>query len=322
MAQFEVSFSAARFPVAVAPHGLLRFDESDLAHALFVTGRAPGDRMSHGVTSFWELIHRVSIVPAYVRRSSTKQLFRSALAESLDRSEKALISYALGQALTGIFCQHRLSVTHLMHVDRYAARWGVVFGGGRSRPDLFGRTASGEWVVAEAKGRSNAMESGLVRKLRDQKGMIRAVAGRPPAVSLGCVAHFPNLSGGLRGPIQVDAVDPDLGQETIALGIIEDNFFRAYYEPFVAAIEIGQPSKLSTDRVLVADFPTLSMSFGLLRDYYDTAKLPSGRPQLWSDLVIEGRGAITVDGTPLRSDGTFVRASWSDQLESSDFEEG
>lgn len=298
----------------------MRFDESDLAHALFVTGRAPGDRMSHGLTSVWEWIHRVSIIPAYIRRARTAQLFRSVLAESLDRSEKAELSYVLGQALTGIFCEQMLHVTHLMHVDRYADRWNVSFGGGRSRPDLFGPTARGDWVVAEAKGRSNAMEPGLARKLSAQKGMIRSVAGRRPAVSLGCVAHFPSLGGGLRAPLRVEAVDPEFGQEAINLDVVEDSFYRAYYEPFVAAIEMAQPSNLSNESVLIADFPTIGLRVGLRRDLYDATTRPDGTPQEWTDLLMEGDDAMTADLNDLRSDGTLVRATWSDQLGRSDYE--
>lgn len=276
--------------------------------------------MSHGVTSVWEWIHRVSVIPAYVRNTWAGELFRSALAESLDRSEKMLLSYVLGQALTGIFCEQRLHLTHLMHVDRYANRWGVVFGGGRSRPDLFGPTATGEWVVAEAKGRSNGMESGLARKLRDQKGMVREVEGRPPAVSLGCVAHFPPLSSGLRGPLRVEAVDPDLDEEAVALDISKDKYFRAYYEPFVSAINMGQPSGLSSDDVLVADFPTIGLSVGMLRNLYAAVQLPDESLPPWSDLLMQGSVAKVAGGASARPDGTFVRASWSDQLGAADIE--
>ena len=120
---FDVRYRAEAFPNFVARNGVLHFDAADLAHALFVTGRAPGDQARHGDMSVWEWIHRTSLVPAYVRRGSTGRLMKSALADSLDRSEKVALSYALGQAMTGIFAQQNLGVTHLMHVDRYAERW-------------------------------------------------------------------------------------------------------------------------------------------------------------------------------------------------------
>ena len=175
-------------------------------------------------------------------------------------------------------------------------------------------------MVAEAKGRSNAMESGLARKLRDQKGMVREVEGRPPAVSLGCVAHFPPLRSGLRGPLRVEAVDPDLDEEAVALDISKDKYLRAYYEPFVSAIDMGQPSGMSSDDVLVADFPTLGLSVGMLRDLYASVQLPDESLPPWSDVLMQGSVAKVAGGASARADGTFVRASWSDQLGAADIE--
>jgi len=202
--QFSARYSSFGFPAGIVPHrSSLSFTTDDLAHALFVTGRAPGDRRSHGAASFWEWLHRTSVIPAYVRRNASGRLVRSRLATELDRSEKMAFSYALGQAMTAIFCERLLSVTHLMHVDRYAARHRVQFGTRRMRADLFGHSSAG-WVVAEAKGRSNAMEMGLRSKLVAQKRTIKSIQGAAPAIALGCVASFPPEVGTMR----IDAVDP------------------------------------------------------------------------------------------------------------------
>ena len=318
--QFDVVFNADQFPAAVSRRGVLKCTGGDLAHALFVTGRAPGDRMAHGLSSVWEWIHRVSLIPAYVRQDAAGGLLRSTLAESLDRSEKIAGSYALGQALTGIFCQQRLNVTHLMHVDRYASRWNVVFGAGRSRPDLIGMTLSGEWVVAEAKGRSNSIEPGLARKLHNQKGMIREVDGRPPHVSLGCVASFPVLREGQHGPLRVDAVDPEPSEEAISLEIDPGRFARTYYEPFEAAIAMGQRSDLSSDDVVVVDLPAIRLSVGLRRDLLGRLASTDGFRQDWKAIEPDKARASVADGTQVRLDGTFVRASWLDEFGQQDIE--
>ena len=49
--------------------GTLSFTTDDLAHALFATGRAPGDQWAHSMASVWEWIHRTSLIPAYIRRT-------------------------------------------------------------------------------------------------------------------------------------------------------------------------------------------------------------------------------------------------------------
>ena len=60
----------------------------------------------------------MSLIPAYVRRSYRGELVRSRLASDLDRSELVGLSYALGQAMTAVFCRLELSVAHLLHNDR------------------------------------------------------------------------------------------------------------------------------------------------------------------------------------------------------------
>ncbi|TKA08562.1 hypothetical protein [Actinacidiphila oryziradicis] len=149
---FEVPYQAEAFGSEVARTGVLTFSASELAHALFATGRTPGDQAKYGHASVWEWLHRMSVIPAYIRRASDNRLVRTQLARSMDRSEKVSLSYTLGQALTGVFSQNILSVRYLMHVDRYARRHGVLFTATRQRADLFGRRDTG-WVVAEAKGR-------------------------------------------------------------------------------------------------------------------------------------------------------------------------
>src|SRR4051794_38104598 len=112
---FEVPYRALAFPPGAVPvTGSLTFTADDLAHALFATGRAPGDERAHGTASVYEWLHRTSLVPAYVRRRYGGALVRSSLALSLDRSESVSLSYALGQAMTAIFCRTQLSVDFLM----------------------------------------------------------------------------------------------------------------------------------------------------------------------------------------------------------------
>ncbi|SDY77289.1 hypothetical protein SAMN05216215_1034101 [Saccharopolyspora shandongensis] len=234
---FGVPYSALAFPPGTVPRsGVLTFSVDDLAHALIVTGRAPGDRLSHGAASVWEWLHRASLIPAYLRRTYRAELVRSDLALSLDRSESAALSYTLGQAITGIFCQKLLSVTHLMHIDRYASEYRVGFGNTRKRSDLFGLAPAG-WVVAEAKGRAGAMDLKLRRRLEAQKRSVVSIDGEKPWVALGCVASFPVRGEGMR----IDAVDPEEEEiEPISLdAVTRDRFALAYYLPVLRALDFG-----------------------------------------------------------------------------------
>jgi hypothetical protein len=317
---FTASYRARGFAASVSPPiGVLTFTTHDLAHALFTTGRAPGDRAVHGTASVWEFIHRASLIPAYVRRAPSGTLTRSRLALELDRSEKVALSYALGQAMTAIFCAQRLSVRFLMHVDRYAARFAVRFGG-RKRADLFGQDALGQWVVAEAKGRSNSMESALVSLLLAQKSAIISVAGSPPSLALGCVASFPRNTRTLR----IDAFDPESGEiEPVRINVDTDRYILAYYEPFLAAIELGVSDEVTDRRVAdggaieVARFESVGLRVGLLRDI--AALVRQAREGETTGLA-EAIGRVLAGpiSTSLFADGTLVEADWDTAIETSD----
>jgi len=256
-ADFVCRYQANGFPNWIARLGRLRFTTDDLAHALFVTGRAPGDQTRYGQASYWEFVHRTSLIPAYLRRTSGGRLERSPLAIDLDRSEKVALSYALGQAMTSIFCEKVLNVSHLMHIDRYGQRYAMTFGATKKRADLFGLSPAG-WIIAEAKGRSNAMEPALEHQLMGQKRSVLSVGGAPPFLALGCVASFPPRSVGMR----LDAFDPvDYEIEPIVLNVLDNQFYLAYYEPFIALLDMGE--REDNGAYAMSEFRGLNLRVGL-----------------------------------------------------------
>lgn len=315
--QFKVPYSAALFPPGTVQNsGMLTVSPSELAHALFVTGRAPADQLAYGRSSIWELIHRVSLIPAYLRVGAGNRMVRSRLATDLDRSEKVAVSYALGQAMTGVFCEQLLGVDHLLHVERYAHRYGVRFGSTGQRPDLIGRSRSG-WVVAEAKGRSNGMESALAQKLWDQKRSISSIQGVAPWCALGCVASFPPKTRSMR----VDAVDPeDEEPEAVELSIDEDLYVLAYYEPFAIAIDGG--SSAETDgQITRVTFEGLGLTMGL-----DGAVLELVRAAREGSVVglaerVEERLESTEREASAFRDGSEFETEWDAALTLADLDE-
>jgi hypothetical protein len=315
--RLEVPFSAAGFPSTVRPRGTLTLTADDLAHALFVTGRAPGDQTRHGLASVWEFIHRASVIPAYLRRSPTGAVHKSGLAQDLDRSEKVALSYALGQALTGVYCRQQLGVRFLMHLDRYQGRYGLTFGTGRKRPDLFGWTSGGDWIVAEAKGRSNGMESGLPAKLAAQKSMVRTIAGASPKLALGCVATFPVLYAGTWDRLRVDVVDPPQAEKAVDIEVEPNRFLRAYFEPFEAALTAGELDDGDPNYV-IARLPGLGVRVGVLRSIHD---LMAQQNEQGVDALLVSLSALETElAGPYFPDGTFVETTWNDALAIRDHE--
>lgn len=314
---FSVCYRGKGFPTGlISDRGLLRFTCADLVYTLFTTGRAPGDQVSHGAASVWELLHRAALVRAYIQRTPHGRLVRSQLALELDRSEKVALFYALGQALTGIFCDRILAVEFLMHVDRYSDRYRVNFTT-RRRADLFGLRRPEGWVVAEAKGRSNLMESDLEQKLSAQKRSIASISGEPPWLALGYVASFPPNFEGMRVDV-FDPKEPDV--EAIAFDVDLDRYMLAYYEPFLEAIEFGEAEPGRVDYTF-ARFDILGIRIGLLRSIAD--RVQRARVGEVAGLYVFVIGALdrvsAVAAVPFR-DGTIVETDWEDSITLNDWE--
>lgn len=320
---FVVQYAARRFPAGVLPwNGTLRFTENDLAHALFTTGRAPGDQARFGDLSVWEFLHRTTLIPAYIRRRPYGELARSDLVHMLDRSELVGVSYALGMALTTVFCRTQLNVSHLLHVDRYANHHRITFNATtRKRADLIGASSTG-WVVAEAKGRSRTPEYDLRDRLEEQKRSVSSVEGRPPSLALGCVAYFPEPARGIR----IDAYDPSKdAEETVRYDDMDlDRFFFAYYLPFVRAISFGEATTtLAGSRdVEAANFRSFGLSIGLLRPIFDLTRAYSDRADVsgYADQIrdiLAARPAGRYSDTVL-SDGSWFSTSWTESIQGSD----
>lgn len=307
------------FPPDVPSVPVLRFTDADLARAIFVTGRAPADVAVHGYASCYEFIHRAALVPAYVRSTNRSRLARSGVALDLDRSEKVNLSYSLGQALTAIFCEQVLSVKRLLHIDRYSKQkpYEVSFKGGGQRPDLFGVGANG-WVVAEAKGRSNAMESGLQAKLTDQKRMVLSISGIAPWVSVGCVAAFPAPDR----TMWLHAFDPeDPTDDAHAIEFDKDEFALAYYEPFLRALDLDQARRGESGGD-TTESTLAGVSIGLMPAVEDRIRSaqngPAGLDGLDQDLKEILEQPDETDGLRY-PDGSLFRTSWHEEMTLKDF---
>lgn len=316
--KFTAPYQARRFPTdVIAKAGSVTFTADDLAHALFATGRAPGDRRAHGAASMWEWIHRTTLIPAYIRRTLGGELTRSQLAQELDRSEKVGVSYAIGQALTGIFCEQLLSTPLLLHIDRYARHFNVTFNTARKRADLFGPYEPGGWTVAEAKGRSNAIGSDLNAKLADQKRSVATIAGSAPTLALGCVASFPPRTSTL----MINAFDPDKDEiEAFHLDVNIDRYFLAYYAPFVTAIDFGNAeTALEDSEIIYATLPLAGLRIGILRSIADRVRAASQ-----GDIagLADSIRSLLEQSTPFAGfpDGTIVETNWDASLTIRDWE--
>lgn len=302
----------------------LTFSIDSLAHALFVTGRAPGDTARHGLTSSCEWLHRVSLIPAYLRRHPNGWVMRSDLARELDQSEKVALSYTLGQGMTGIFSTHVLSVRFLMHIDRYGGSHGVLVDPrSKRRADFFGQRHSDGWVVAEAMGRSNPIDYKLKRNMQSQKRTVRSIGGVAPEIAHGCAAYFEETDAGVER-LCLFAVDPEEDEpEAVDLRVDDpDSFVLAYYEPFLAALEAGEPLPDADSDYFTASFGPYGLQVSVLRPIVERVReARRGRLRGLRDDVVELLGPFTLWETPEDhfADGTRVATKWASALNQQDW---
>jgi hypothetical protein len=174
-----------------------------------------------------------------------------------------------------------------------------------------------QWAVAEAKGRSNGMESSLPASILAQKGAVATVSGQVPTVTFGCVTSFPRLPFGARGPMRLDAIDPEPDARGTDWDVEEARFLTAYYEPIVGAIR-QDPDHRDEDGLTVANFPALGLRLGLSSRIYRALVLARGETVDFENLseVIAVDTATRQRATQdqgervLSPDMVFVETTW------------
>lgn len=219
----------------------LKVTDAMLAHAFFTTGRAQGSEFGYGAQSLAEFLHKWTALLAYFQYDRTNdQLCRSALALSLDPSEKSTLSYATGQAMTQIVAEKFLGVRRLIHLDR-ARMHNHIQVRGEERPDFLGWGPGGQLLVAEAKGRARRYDRKLLDKCASQLGAIESVGGQKPNLGLTSISW---LDGNLveqyaelhRLSAPTGCLSGVAGTQSSAQAAV----IRAYYAPFLEAFRIGQ----------------------------------------------------------------------------------
>ena len=245
----------------------------------------------------WEYTHKYGFARAYFQsaprsHATPRSLRLTTLASSLDRTEKGYVSYSLGQALTGVFCQDVLSITRMLHFDIYKEDYGLAAAPSGPRPDLFGRTGD-KLVIAEAKGRTTDSLMDVVRVGGDtirQLREVRVVLTSPPlmlremrslpkfrrARLIGCVAMVsPSRDGislhvfdhGLHElgvnkvhPHGLEGIRGPLDYRVVSL----DRFLLDFYRRILRLIESDANDALAEDGIFKVRLAGLGVTVGLL----------------------------------------------------------
>jgi hypothetical protein len=271
--------------------GALDFQWPQLAWAAVTVGKAFGDEAGFGVFSTFERIHRASMMYAFLMESPTGTVVRANTYLAADPSEKGNISYSIGMTLAKLFSEVFLATPRLLHYSTYAADYTITTGLGASRPDLIGLTATGDWVVFEAKGRSNDLEAGVLATAKLQAQQILSIDGVAPICRVASAAYF--SATGLRFALE----DPESkGHRKVDLS--QKRFIERYDGSLRRVIE----TRAQNVEVQIAGH----RYFG---SRYEEADLFLGIAETIGDV---GRGRTLSDSAYLGSDGLVVELgpSW------------
>ncbi|CAM3470578.1 hypothetical protein OCAE111667_11365 [Occultella aeris] len=232
--ELSIPIEATDFPASSGLNGVNQLDVrwGDLIHASITVGKSKSDWFRFGSHSHAEILHRVAMLDAYYDIDKSKRLTTTPAHRHLDPTEKAVTSFYLGMALAKLYADKSLGIPWMMHIGRYGATWAVNYGASTSRPDLFGCNASGEWAVAEAKGRERVTTK-LVTKMRKQKSAVASIQGVAPSYSYGSATKFPGAQLALR------VVDPPVSHQAQEIPIDAGAWLLDYYGPIVDLLEDG-----------------------------------------------------------------------------------
>ena len=227
----SIPYLASDFPVGSRLNGSarLRVTWRDLLLAAITVGKASLDVLQFGRYSIAEVLHRVACFEAYFDIKGSR-LVHSPAHATLDPTEKALVSYYLGMVSAKIYADKVLGIPWMMHISRYESKWSVRYGSNPAWPDLFGCNASGDWIVAEAKGRSRVTTQ-LISKMQAQKSAVASINGFAPAHRIGVASRFSAKRLDLR------VVDPPARQGAQEVSIDPALWLIDYYRPLVDLID-------------------------------------------------------------------------------------
>lgn len=208
--RYHASNFAPRYGTALAGSQNLTVTWSELVWAAITVGK-PGlaHLLSYGMHSISDMIVRSHTVYANLRQTYS-YIEKSALYENLDPTEKGAASYFLGMMATKIICARLLDTPFVFHLSMLKTLGGTAVLYTKSQPDLIGLDRAGNWVVAEAKGRTNGFSPDAMGKAKVQTRQLRKINGSYPSLRVGIQAYFsPELNFAVSDPdeYEEDAAD-------------------------------------------------------------------------------------------------------------------
>ena len=177
----------------------------------------------HGWHSASDLVVRAHTVFANLQQTSW-YLTKSSLYNSLDPTEKGATSYFIGMMAAKIVGLRLLDTPWLFHLSMLVDLGGKPILVGKSQPDLIGINGRRDWIVAEAKGRTEGYSARTMISAKKQTKKLRRINGDFPALRIAVQSFFAtSLTFALEDPEEFEKDAKDLTFD-------ENDAFKKYYD--------------------------------------------------------------------------------------------
>lgn len=268
-----ISYTAESFPsssiAALQGKKDLSCSWAELLWAAITVGKRNwNDVWRFGNYSRLEALVRGTMIYASLMEDKSGRIIQTENFFNMDPSEKTSISYFHGLMATKILARNLLNVPWILHFDLYKSGISHHLHNG-FKPDFIGLNDNQDWVVLEAKGRSNGIDREAINKGKTQTRGLGTIVGQLPTLRVVVQSYF-TKSGYFRCLI----VDPEGHEENVVNVDFPMNiFFSKYYDYILKLISsFDKNPKKSIVRgtpYVTIDLQEIDISLGMNLDLYN-----------------------------------------------------
>lgn len=312
----QIPYTAKNFPATSAANLIgthtLTTSWVDVVWSAITAGKPGASHLlAHRWHSLADMVVRTHTI--YANLYQCGQYFgRSTLYEALDPTEKGATSYFLGMAMAKLFAAEFFDTPWLFHVSQASIGGATITFklGTKSQPDLIGQKTTGDWIVVEAKGRTNGLDAKALSKAKQQTSMILAVNGIPPSLRVALQVYFDD-----RMTVRMD--DPAVSEpEALEVKLDLDAAFARYYSMVHAITAKASITETIVGREFVTRIDEESgVTIGLQSSILESVLAGKFEAVRVDRSTLCDRITKVDENSSIYPDGLFVRldARWSSQ---------
>jgi hypothetical protein len=160
---------------------------------------------------------------------------------------------------------------------------------------MVGLTAAGQWVVVEAKGRTNGFVASVLDSAKTQTQQLTTIQGIAPVLRIASLSFFDNtgiLHAAINDPQEEREKIPDL---PLTPGLILDSYYRPFKARFDQALTVIQ-EEVRGETFRVVHFPEFDTWVGLS----ETLRQPGTTAEQIASVDVSSSEFVGPDGILIR----------------------